>query len=567
MTKDKNLKIQLSQINTRVGDLDGNCNKILHEFKRAEEGGCDLVMFCEMSLTGYPCGDLWKKKDFIKQVTKKISEICEITKKSSIASGCAILLGAPTVELSRDQKETLHNSAILIDGGEVKKIIHKKSLPNYGVFDEKRYFEPASTLSIVEFRGLELAILVCEDLWDIKNTFLLQERIFDATIVINSSPYSTKKHEYRYKAASQLVSRVGKPLLYLNQVGAEDSLVFDGSSFVMDGNGKIVTQMKEFEEDSLIVELKKEKEVICSKNTVIPLDTLDRWHERDYLACTLGLRDYMGKNSFKKVLLGMSGGVDSAIVAAIAVDALGSENVSLYALPSRYNSEESMTDAINCAKSLGVKFEAIAIDTIFESMLFTLRNHLKSDSSTAEENLQSRIRGNILMALSNASGALLLTTGNKSELAVGYATIYGDMCGSFNPIKDLYKTKVYELTKWRNENVPKISLSTASNPIPQNILTKEPSAELRPNQKDSDSLPEYEILDRILFGLIEDKKSIDEIALDTGFAKDLVKRISKLFYASEYKRKQSPLGPKISDMSFDEERRYPITNRYENVTN
>ncbi len=569
------LKIYLSQINTTVGDLAGNCQKILREFKKAESENCDLVVFCEMTICGYPAQDLWLKKYFIAEVEEKIIEIIEATKNSK----CAILLGAPTSSTNRIKKEIISNSAILIEKGKVVKVCNKKTLANQGVFDEKRYFEPEPAMSFVEFRGFTLAILICEDLWDAKNLFLLKEQVFDLIISLNSSPYSFNKQQDRRNIVQNFTKTLNKPLVYVNQVGGQDSLVFDGDSFVMNEVGEIVLKMKVFEEDFGIVEIEKDGprnkcgvtmggcEVTHHAHTshchsespvchpALVAGSINKF-SNNYNACILGLRDYIQKNGFQKILLGMSGGIDSALVATMAVDALGSENVSLYALPSRYNSETSMIDAKKCAKNLGVNLEVISIEEPFKAMLKALGNV----SGLTEENLQSRIRGNILMALSNNSGALLLSTGNKSELACGYATLYGDMCGAFNPIKDLYKTEIFELAKWRNENIPQISFYKNQNLIPQNIITKAPTAELRPNQKDSDSLPEYEILDKILFALIEEQKSITEI-IKLGFENSLVKKVAKLFYASEYKRQQSCVGPKISEMSFDKDRRYPITNK------
>jgi NAD+ synthase len=542
------LKIQLAQINPTIGDISGNCAKILQEFKKATKHQCDLVIFPEMALCGYPCEDLWQKKYFIWEIEKKILEICQVSQNSK----CAILLGAPTLTFNRAKKEIVQNSAYLIENGEVKKIINKKTLPNHSVFDESRYFEASNTLSLVEFRGLTLAILICEDLWDAKNIFLLQEQVFDAAIAINASPYSTKKHEYRNKTAQNFTKTLNKPLIYVNQVGGQDFLVFDGSSFVMNAQGQNVLQLKGFCEDDAIIEINKGGKIKSSIAEVLPSE-----EERDYSACILGLRDYIRKNNFKNVLLGMSGGIDSALVATMAVDALGSENVALYALPSRFNSETSMIDAKTCSHNLDLELKIISIENTFNTMLCTLGEI----SDLAKENLQSRIRGNILMAISNNSGALLLSTGNKSELACGYATLYGDMCGAFNPIKDLYKTRVYELANWRNENVANISIFPHKNLIPQNIITKAPTAELRSNQKDSDSLPEYEILDKILFYLIEEKRSVEEI-ISFGFEKELVEKIANLVYRSEYKRQQSCLGPKISEMSFDRDRRYPVTNKF-----
>ena len=560
------MKIYLSQLNPTVGDLNGNCAKILSEFKAANDAGCDLAVFPEMAICGYPCEDLWHKPHFISAVKNKIFEILEASRNFK----CAILLGSPSTSINRAKKEVTHNSAFLIEEGEVKKIINKKTLPNFSVFDEQRYFESSSTLSVIEFRGLTLAILICEDLWDSKNLFLLNEQVVDAVVTINASPYSTQKTAARHKVAENFAKTLGKPVIYVNQVGGQDSLVFDGSSFVLDGEGESVLRLKEFEEDYGIVEFEKsgprredgvtklEVRTLNSK-LVTPSSLRGQVHElkSDYSAATLALRDYLRKNGFKKVLLGMSGGIDSALVATIAVDALGSENVAIYALPSRFNSETSMIDAQTCAKNLGLDLKVISIESTFEAMLATLGEI----SQLAKENLQSRIRGNILMALSNDLGALLLSTGNKSELACGYSTLYGDTCGAFNPLKDFYKTRIYELANWRNENVPEISLYTHTNLIPQNILTKAPTAELRPNQKDSDSLPEYEILDQILFSLIEEQKSVAEI-IKSGFEEGLVKKVAKLLHTSEYKRRQSCLGPKISEMAFDKDRRYPITNKF-----
>lgn len=543
-----NLKIQLAQINPTIGDISGNCEKILQEFDKATKHQCDLVIFPEMALCGYPCEDLWQKKYFIWEVEKKILEICKVSQNSN----CAILLGAPTLTFNRNKKEIIQNSAYLIENGEVKRIINKKTLPNDAVFDENRYFEASNTLSLIEFRGLTLAILICEDLWDSKNIFLLQEQIFDAAIAINASPYSTKKHEYRKKVAQHFTKTLNKPLIYLNQVGGQDFLVFDGSSFVLNCEGENVLQLNGFCEDDAIFEISKDGKIKTPIAEILPSQ-----EERDYSACVLGLRDYVQKNNFKNVLLGMSGGIDSALVATIAVDALGPENVALYALPSRFNSETSMIDAKTCAHNLDLELKIISIECAFDAMLQTLGEI----SDLAKENLQSRIRGNILMAHSNNSGALLLSTGNKSELACGYATLYGDMCGAFNPIKDIYKTRVYELANWRNENVPNISIFPHKHLIPQNIITKAPTAELRPNQKDSDSLPEYDVLDRVLFYLIEEKRSVVEI-ISFGFEQKLVEKIANLLYRSEYKRRQSCLGPKISDMSFDRDRRYPVTNKF-----
>jgi len=543
------LKISIAQINPTLGDLDGNLAKILDSYSKACEENCDLVIFPEMAICGYDCKDLLSKDYFLDEVKEKIVKICEFSRDKN----CAIILGAPIQEESKHKKKSVYNSALLIEKDTIKKIIHKKTLPNSGVFDEHRYFNASKTLSFVVFRGFTLNILVCEDLWDKKNLFLALEQVFDLTIVINASPFSISKEERRFEIANKFSTTTKKPLIYCNLIGGQDELVFDGASFVMNNEGQEVIKLQRFAQDNGIFDITKSGNI----SAVSKLSPKESSEKLTYLACILGLRDYIYKNNFKKVLLGMSGGIDSALVASIAVDALGEENVELYALPTRYNSKSSMEDALNCAKNLNAKLQVIDIEKIFKANLETLGEI----SELTKQNIQSRIRGNILMSLSNNSGALLLSTGNKSELATGYATIYGDMCGAFNPIKDIYKTQIYKLANWRNNNIPEISVYKKDNLIPESIITKEPSAELKEDQKDSDSLPEYEILDKILFELVEKEKSIQEISKE-GFDENIVKNIANLLYNSEYKRKQSCPGPKISDMSFNVERRYPITNRF-----
>ena len=550
------LKIYLAQINTSVGDIAGNLSKILQQIQLAEEKKCDLIIFPELTISGYPCSDLWKKKSFVEDCEQAIMSIIEFSKNLKTA----IIVGSPISETFKDKK-IIRNSALLIEEGKVKKIINKKSLPNYGVFDEKRYFEAGSTLTYLEFRNQTLAILICEDFWDQRNWFLLKEQVFDNLIVINSSPFEIFKPQSRLEKALELSKILKKSLIYLNQVGGQDSLVFDGSSFVVNNNGDVKLQLANFSQDYAIIELKKNSQIkICEKNnSQLVEDNL----AQIYSAMVLGLRDYLAKSKFSQVLLGMSGGIDSALVAMIAVDALGSNNVKIYALPTKFNSSQSYTDALQCAKNLQLDLKTIAIEEIFQKFLDSLKSQDQIPSALAQENLQSRIRGNILMTISNSTNALLLSTGNKSELACGYSTIYGDMCGAFNPIKDLYKTQVYQIVNWRNQNFCQISDFKKINLIPQNIIDKAPSAELRFNQKDSDSLPDYAILDKILYSLIEEEKSISEIVKD-GFEENLVKKISQLLKNSEYKRAQSVIGVKISSLSFDKDRRYPIVNNFNN---
>ena len=551
----RSLKIYLSQSNFIVGDIDGNYHKILQEYQKAVEQKNDLIIFSEMAICGYPCEDLWLKPHFIEKCQEKIKEILEHTKTHETA----ILLGCPYNEIER-KKTTLRNSAIFMYQGEIKKIFSKKSLPNYSVFDENRYFKASNYLSLLEFKNYDIAVIICEDLWDERNLLLLSEQVFDAIISINASPFNQDKHLLRLDLATKYAKSLSKPLIYVNQIGGQDSLVFDGSSFVIDLSGNKVLQMSNFSEDSAQIMLDENNEIIVLDHQKKQIEFSENFIEQAYNSCVLGLRDYIEKNNFSKVLLGMSGGIDSAVVATIAVDALGSERVSLFALPTKFNSDSSLQDALECSQNLGIELKTIDIENIFQTFLQDLQKS-ENISSLAQENLQSRIRGNILMAISNSTNSLLLSTGNKSEMACGYATLYGDMNGAFNPIKDLYKTQIYELAKFRNENNCKISAFKKTNLIPQNIIAKEPSAELRFNQKDSDSLPDYAILDKILFNLIEQQKSIEE-TINIGFDKELVKNVAKLIQNSEYKRKQAVLGVKISKLSFDKERRYPLTNKF-----
>ena len=556
----QSLKIQLSQLNFTVGDLSGNCQKILNNYKEAKGQGVDLLVFSELAICGYPPEDLLLNQHFLAEIEEKIERI----KEETIGSKTAILLGCPYLNKLPNQKklDELYNSALLIEDGEVVAIANKTCLPNYGVFDEHRYFKPAPTLANVQFRGFRLVILICEDIWNLKNAFILGDKIFDFIISINASPFIASKAEQRIAIIKKFIHNLQKPVFYLNQIGGQDALVFDGGSFVLDKNGEVVSQMREFVEDLAIVTISKIKEELrieVAKDTNLTIKSTKE--ERIFNALILGLRDYVHKNGFKQVLLGMSGGIDSALVATIAVDALGADNVKLVALPSKFNSQASMDDAMEVAKNLGIKLEVINIEPVVEAMNKALQEQfINTKKDHTEENIQSRIRGNILMALSNKFGHLLLSTGNKSELAVGYATIYGDMCGAFNPLKDIYKTEVFALVKWRNKNIPAIAICKKTNPIPDNIITKAPTAELRENQKDSDSLPEYELLDKILLQLIEEDKSVEEL-IKLGFARDLTIKIAKLFFNSEHKRKQAVIGTKVSEKSFDKDRRYPITNK------
>lgn len=557
------IKIALAQLNFTVGDLDGNSQKILDSHKRAENEGADLIVFSELSIVGYPAEDLLFKGSFIQNVGIKLEEIVNNTKKSNTA----ILLGTPFLledQNSFNKKEKLYNSAVFIKNGNIEKVINKMLLPNQGVFDEKRYFEPYHLLGgQIKIKNATFHVIICEDGWSDKSTFLLREQKdnFDGIISLNASPYSETKHSVRFSKVSKMARITEKPLIYINQVGGQDSLVFDGNSFALDKEGKYTERLEEFEEDFCIVEYNKtdvELEAILNN---IPRQDTDRF-ESIYSAMMLGLKDYLRKSGFKKVVIGMSGGVDSALTAAVAVDVLGSKNVKLVALPSRYSSQESLNDAEECSNNLGVKLDNISIEPTFKAILESLKGEFEGlETDLTEENIQARIRGNILMALSNKFGSIVITTGNKSEMTVGYATLYGDMCGGYSVLKDVYKTDVFKLCEWRNNNIPKNSRHEKLNIIPKNIISKPPTAELREDQKDSDSLPEYDTLDAILKLMIEGQLGIQEI-VQRGFDKNVIEKIAHLFYNSEYKRRQAPIGVKITDMSFDKERRYPIVNKY-----
>ncbi|MDB2550384.1 NAD+ synthase [Rickettsiales bacterium] len=546
------MKIQLAQINFIIGDLDGNYNKII-TFYQKFQNKVDLVLFSELAICGYPPEDLLLKDYFLEQIEQKLQDIINFTKDKK----AAILLGCPARINDQYNNKKLFNAAILIENGAINDIFYKKNLPNYGIFDEKRYFTPANNLKNIQFRGVNLAILICEDIWHLKNSFLLKEQDVDLIIAINASPFEEGKLTKRINNIQEFNKNLQKNIIYLNQVGACDSLIFDGSSFIVNHNNDIIKILGQFKEDSHLVNINDDGNISDQKITL----SFSK-EERIYNALILGLRDYVIKNGFKNVILGLSGGIDSALVATIAADALGAQNVKLMALPSKYNSNQSYIDAKELSDNLDINLQQIAIQNIFDQIENAL-NPIFSDckNDCTEENIQSRIRGLLLMAISNKFGNLLLATGNKSELAVGYATLYGDMNGAYNPLKDLYKTQIYQLSQWRNDNIPAISQLSQKNIIPQNIITKEPTAELRENQKDTDSLPDYNILDQILYLIIEKQMSKEEI-IAKNFDTHIVTKIIKMFYNNEFKRQQAVIGPKISQMSFDKDRRYQIGSKF-----
>lgn len=519
--------ITLAQLNPTVGDLDGNFNKICDVWN--EHTDSDLIVFSEMILTGYPSDDLVLKPSFIDEVEEKIKLLINESKNKTPY----LLIGTPW-----RHKGKLFNAALVIGDGKIQHEVFKYNLPNMGVFDEKRYFSYGGDLpDIYTYKKTKIGIVICEDLWSPTVATHLKNQGAEILISIHGSPFHCNKVDRRLTQAHARIHETNLPLIYVNQVGAQDDLIFDGQSFVMDKDTNITHQLPAF------------KEAITSANeqTITEEPTLE---ETLYKAVTLGLRDYIQKNGFGGVLVGLSGGIDSALSAAIAVDAIGASNVHCIMMPSPYTSQDSLDDATECAKLLGVQLDTISIHdgmTAFDKMLKDYTN--KSSGNITFENIQSRLRGMTLMALSNESGKMVLSTGNKSEMAVGYATLYGDMCGGYNAIKDLYKGQVYALSKWRN---------TQNCVIPERIITKAPTAELKPDQTDQDSLPPYEILDAILECLIEKDMDVADIPHD----KDTVLKISRMLDKAEYKRRQAPPGPKVTPKAFGRDRRYPITNGF-----
>ena len=536
------LKIALAQINPIVGNLRYNSDKIVEHWQRADE--CDLVVFSELALCGYPPEDLILKPFFIKQCENALADLLSRTADFKAAA----LIGAPVLH-----EEKIYNAAHLIEGGKIIATIFKHHLPNYGVFDEQRIFTRGPLPAPVEFRGHKLGIMICEDMWYADVAAHLKNQDAEIFIVPNGSPFEADKEDARMNFAKARVTENSLPLVYVNQVGGQDELIFDGGSFVMNKDGEITGEAPYFQESLLLCHSDRAERLEESSQQTSGEDPSTNARDDNeviYKALVLGLKDYVQKNNFPGVLIGMSGGIDSALSAAIAADALGPEHVTCVMMPSQFTSDDSLEDARSCADALGVNYDTIPIDQPM-SAFTTIIPGLEG---IAHENIQPRIRATILMGLSNKSGLMLLSTGNKSEMAVGYATLYGDMCGGFNALKDLYKTQVYALSNWRNTQGP-------SPVIPERIITKAPTAELKDNQTDQDTLPEYADLDDILSCLIEHDMGIEEI-VKRGHDKDTVARVWKMLDRAEYKRRQAPPGIKITSRAFGRDRRYPITNRF-----
>jgi NAD+ synthase len=550
------LTIAIAQTNPTVGDIPGNVARIRTARADAAAAGADLVVYSELVVVGYPPEDLVLKQAFQEQARRAVEELAGDTADG----GPALIVGAPWVDRGK-----LYNAMLLLQGGRIVTARYKHDLPNYGVFDEKRVFAAGPVPGPMAFplpggEQLRIGGMVCEDMWTGDVAEGLEESGAEILIVPNGSPFEHDKQDVRLNLAVARVTETGLPLIYCNQVGGQDELVFDGASFVLGADRHLVAQAKGFEEDLLITRWRRGDDVwTCVEGRIEPAV---EGSEAIYQAMCLGLRDYVDKNRFPGVVLGLSGGIDSALSAVVAVDALGPERVHAVMMPSRYTSTSSLEDAEAVAQALGIRLDRVPIEpavAAFAPMLDPIFSGRPPDIT--EENLQARIRGVILMALSNKLGSMVLTTGNKSEMSVGYATLYGDMCGGYSVLKDVYKTTVFALARWRNQHLPTGARGPVGAVIPERIITKPPSAELRADQTDQDSLPPYDELDAILQGLVEQDLSARELVAK-GHDPAVVRRVSNLLDLAEYKRRQAPPGVKITRKAFGRDRRYPITNAF-----
>ncbi|MGC9953540.1 MAG: NAD+ synthase [Rhizomicrobium sp.] len=544
-------RIALAQLNPCMGDIAGNLAMARAARMKAAASDADVILFSELFITGYPPEDLVLKR----ALQEDAREAVQAFARDTADNDPAVLIGMPWRESGK-----LYNAVALLEGGRIAARTFKRDLPNYGVFDEKRVFAPGPLTGPLEVRGVRLGVPICEDIWTGEVAECLVETGAEILLVPNGSPFEAGKEDVRLNLVAARVKESRRPLVYLNQVGGQDELVFDGASLVVNADLNVAWAFPAWQEKVAVTEWQRQSEGwVCLPGERAPAEERS---QSVYHAMMLGLRDYVNKNHFPGVVLGLSGGIDSALSAAVAVDALGRERVRSVMMPSRYTAQDSLDDAEECAQLLNVSYETIPIERAVDSFADTLRPLFAGRAAdTTEENIQSRARGLILMAISNKFGPMVLTTGNKSEMSVGYATLYGDMCGGYNVLKDIYKMEVFALARWRNQTLPAGSLGPPGRVIPERIITKPPSAELRAGQTDQDSLPPYEILDGILECLVEKEMSFEEVVAK-GFEPATVRRVEHLLYVSEYKRRQAPPGVKIGPRNFGRDRRYPITNAF-----
>ena len=544
-------RLTLAQLNPTVGDIEGNAAKARAAWQQGREAGADLVALTEMFITGYQTQDLILKPAFQRAAIEAIEALAH-----ACAKGPALAIGGPAV-----QEGVLYNGYYILQGGKITATLLKHHLPNDAVFDERRVFASADVHGPYMVNGVRIGSPICEDAWHADVAETLAETGAEILLVPNGSPYHRGKPNLRLNLMVSRVVETELPLVYLNMVGGQDDQVFDGSSMVLNRGGHLALQLPQFEEVVTHVDFHRGADGgwAADKGMIAPIPPIG---EADYRACVMSLGDYMRKTGFKKAVLGLSGGIDSAIVAAIAADALGPENVRCVMLPSEYTSAHSLEDAEQCARALGCHLDTVPIASARDAVSQTLAPLFAgTEPGITEENIQSRLRGLLLMAMSNKFGEMLLTTGNKSEMAVGYCTIYGDMNGGYNPVKDMYKSRMFLTARWRNENHREWMKGPAGEVIPERIITKPPSAELRPDQKDEDSLPPYEVLDAILEGLVEREASVADLVAE-GFERETVKKVEHLLYIAEYKRFQSAPGTRLTQKAFWLDRRYPIANRF-----
>ena len=549
---DKKLKIALAQLNPLVGDVSGNIEKLI-SIRSNLNNDIDILVAPELYVSGYPIDDLVLREDFLNLVESEINKLVQCTKDNK----SAIIVGAP-----RKDNNHIKNSVFVIENGNIVSIKDKYELPNTGVFDEQRIFKQGSLEDCVIIKGIKFGLPICEDIWEKTVLEKLSKSGAEIIIAINASPFTVSKNKERENIATLRVNETKLPIVYLNRTGGQDELIFDGSSFALNHDGKKFYSSSEFKEETVEINFQKSNGKWLGQGN---LNNSSSPSERLYKALVLGLRDYVNNNKFPGVVLGLSGGVDSALVAALATDAFGSDLVQAIMLPSPFTGDESLNDAKEAAELLNINCSNLKISEamkIVENILGDFKGP-SFEPGITEENIQSRLRGLLLMALSNRYGYMVLATGNKSEYAVGYSTLYGDMCGGYAPIKDVWKTDVFKLCNWRNENYSDLFKGSKGKVIPTNIINKAPTAELRDNQKDTDSLPEYNILDEILKGLVEDEISVEKI-VSKGFDRKVVEKTAQLLARSEYKRFQAAPGPKVTNKAFGRDRRFPLTSGFRN---